>query len=442
MEKQILYNMINNEDGYVEIKDEYLSFFTEKFKDVYRIVKRLKDEGKNVSVDAVEIYSVLMGVSVDMSYLANDYPFNVPTAKLIDAYVSDKQRELDVSRLQRLLEEYKKNGDFKNLELVKKELDKKLKNESNLSVITLDDVKHKQLDFIDRIKNKIPLDGIYIYRDGFKSRQFMRLSNKLKIIENTDLVVIAGRPSVGKTSFVLSLAHSLVKNGYKSFIFSLEMSNEQLLHRMAIAKSGVTNSKFFDVTSDLSSDHYNAYVDALNEIGKLPIFMTSKPPLTWIEIKEAILKYREQIDFVVVDHLGLIGSFDGSDKSDTRLNQVTRITRDMKLFCIEHKIPIILLSQFNRNVGAETRKDDRYSEPFMRDLRDSGSIEQDADKIIFLYRKDYGKGKDAEKQANESMGVYKINVKVEKNRQGQTGILEYEFNGALQRWKEEDKNES
>src|SRR5690606_30276711 len=135
-------------------------------------------------------------------------------------------------------------------EKLEQEVRKLLKRNDNPSITPISTFKENQINFINRIKNGEDLDGVYLTVKGFKSF-FLKLSYKLKLIENTDLIVIAGRPSVGKTSFSLALVNQLQRNKYRGLFFSLEMGNEQLLHRMTVAKSGITNNSLFDIGTPL-----------------------------------------------------------------------------------------------------------------------------------------------------------------------------------------------
>ena len=172
---------------------------------------------------------------------------------------------------------------------------------------------------------------------------------------------------------------------------------------------------------------------ALKEVSELPIKVIDKPPTNWLAMKDIIIEHKDEIDYVIIDHLNIIASYDGAEYNNANL-MIGKITGDMKRLARDIGVPIILLTQFSRAVGAGSRKDDRYLEPgFMRDLRDSGSIEQDADKILLLYRKDE---KQEIRDVYERNGSFKVVCKIEKNRSGSTGKVEYMFYANMNRWKE------
>lgn len=432
MEKQIIYNIITS-DPNLELNREELICFSKEFQDYYKLIQYLRTTNQEVNKDNVELASVIKEVDVDMSFLEKPDK-EIDTRKAIDTLVRLKQRSIQATRLRELSLNYQETLDTRELEKLEQEVRKLLKRNDNPSITPISTFKENQINFINRIKNGEDLDGVYLTMKGFKSF-FMKLSYKLKLIENTDLIVIAGRPSVGKTSFSLALVNQLQKNKYRGLFFSLEMGNEQLLHRMTVAKSGITNNSLFDIGTPLNDEKYNDYVSALNDLSNMNLYVVDKTPSCWLDMKQIIIDNQHNLDYIIIDYLGLIGSYDGKDYNDSRYNIITKITRDMKLLCREIKKPIILLSQFNRNVGAGSKHDDRYEEAFMRDLRDSGSVEQDADKILILYRK---KEKDADREAHERFGTYKVICKIEKNRAGTTGKIEYDFNANLQRWKESE----
>ncbi len=236
---------------------------------------------------------------------------------------------------------------------------------------------------------------------------------------NSDLVVIAGRPGIGKTSFALNVAYNIANssnyNPKRSVVFfSLEMSKEQLAHRIISMERRMDSYvlRTGALTDDQWSDLFRFWHDDLQNV---QMFFDDTPSITVIEMK-AKLRRVPNLGLIVIDYLQLMNS---SRKIDNRVLEISEITRSLKILAKEFNVPVILLSQLSRSI--EQRKDDNKT-PRLSDLRDSGSIEQDADIVIFLSRPDYYDKETAQKNICE--------VIIEKNRHGQTGKVSIFWDGA------------
>jgi replicative DNA helicase len=227
-----------------------------------------------------------------------------------------------------------------------------------------------------------------------------------------DLIIIAARPSVGKTAFALNLAANHCKNGGSTSIFSLEMGNKQLLRRL-ISKEGQINGRKW-LKASFTEEDYEGILDAIGKISTWDIHLYDRKR-TITEIRYALRRQiHENPDskhLVIIDYLQLITPTGKYDRHEISIGE---ITRELKLLAIELDIPIILLSQLTR--GVEARQNKR---PMMSDLRGSGNIEQDADVIIFLYREDYYR-REMEKEDT-------VEVIISKHRNGPTGMVELTF---------------
>jgi replicative DNA helicase len=197
----------------------------------------------------------------------------------------------------------------------------------------------------------------------------------------SDLIILAARPGMGKTSLAVQLGVNAAKQGYKTLIFSLEMSSTQLSARIVSGESGISSSKM--LKHGLEEHEFHQYYNHLNTLNGLPISIDDTPGVTINQIKSIsrVTKKREGLDFVIIDYIQLIESHGNSNRND----QVSHISRQLKLIAKELDVPVIALSQLSRAV--ETRGGDKR--PQLSDLRESGSIEQDADSVLFLYRPDY-----------------------------------------------------
>lgn len=214
------------------------------------------------------------------------------------------------------------------------------------------------------------------------STGFTDLDYKTAGMHASDLVLIAARPAMGKTAFVLNIAqHMALKSNKAVAIFSLEMSKEQLINRMFSLQSSVDAQKIR--TGQLDIEDWNRLTKSATEIGKSRLVIDDTPGITVAELRSKCrkLKMTTGLDVIIIDYLQLMT---GSGKSDSRQQEVSEISRSLKGLARELDVPVIALSQLSRAV--ESRPDKR---PMMSDLRESGAIEQDADIVMFIYRDDY-----------------------------------------------------
>ncbi len=212
---------------------------------------------------------------------------------------------------------------------------------------------------------------------------FIDLDYKTSGLQPSDFVLIAARPSMGKTAFVLNLVdHISVKKGLPSMVFSLEMSKEQLVNRMLAMESNVDSQKLR--TGTLSDSDWDAVVEGIGVIGNSKLIIDDTPGISIMELRSKCRKMKLEygLNVVIIDYLQLMS---GSGKGgDNRQQEISEISRSLKGLARELNAPVIALSQLSR--ACETRQDHR---PMLSDLRESGAIEQDADVVMFLYRDDY-----------------------------------------------------
>ncbi|TDL94358.1 replicative DNA helicase [Macrococcus brunensis] len=243
-----------------------------------------------------------------------------------------------------------------------------------------------------------------------------------------DLIIIAARPSVGKTAFALNIAQQVAThdNNYSVAIFSLEMGADQLATRMICSTGNVDSNRLR--TGTMENEDWNRFTVAIGKLSRTKIFIDDTPGIriTDIRAKSRRLKQEHGLDMILIDYLQLIqGS--GSRSSDNRQQEVSEISRMLKSLARELECPVIALSQLSR--GVEQRQDKR---PMMSDIRESGSIEQDADIVAFLYRDDYyNRGNGEEGEENVDAGAQDENGEIEiiiaKQRNGPTGTVKLNF---------------
>ena len=242
-----------------------------------------------------------------------------------------------------------------------------------------------------------------------------------------DLVILAARPSMGKTAFALNIALNVAGKNHRDesekktvALFSLEMGADQLVSRMICSEGMLDSEKIKKGTLD--NDDMMKLETAVHFLNQKNIFIEDSAFIKVNEVKAKckLLKNEHGLDLVVIDYLHLL---QGSKRTDNRQQEVSEISRSLKQMARELECPVIALSQLSRSV--ESRHDKR---PMMSDLRESGSIEQDADIVSFLYRSDYYRSEDAdENEVQEPSDVSTVEVIVAKNRNGQTGTAELAF---------------
>jgi len=279
-------------------------------------------------------------------------------------------------------------------------------------------------DAFDRIeqlhKNKGALRGL---KTGFRD-----LDKKTAGFQKGDLVIIGARPAMGKTTFAQNLAYNIASINKKGVLFfSMEMAANEIIDRMISDVSGVDNWKMR--TGNLTDEEFAKIGDALGEMDEIPIYIDDTSSMTIVELRNKARRamHDRNIGIVIVDYLQLIT---GSDRyKGNRVQEVTEISRGLKILARELEIPVIALAQLSRNVTG--REDPR---PVLSDLRESGSIEQDADLVMFLHRPDYYKQNDDNYEE-----THITELLVAKHRHGAVGKIELYFHPELLRFMSLDK---
>lgn len=257
---------------------------------------------------------------------------------------------------------------------------------------------------------------------------FSKLDEITSGLNRSDLVLIGARPAMGKTSFALNLALNIsMAARKKTVIFSLEMSKEQLAERLLASQAGVTSQKFR--TGELTDDEWVRVGNAASQFSDVELYLDDSSSTTVPEIKSKIRRLKN-VDAVVIDYLGLIK---GVTHIDNRNQEISEITRNLKMMAKDLNIPVICCAQLSR--ASEGRG--KSHKPQLSDLRDSGSIEQDADIIMFLFREEYYKNEvDEDKQ--DDIDDSRTELIVAKNRHGQTGSIELAFDKEFTRFRAVD----
>jgi len=241
---------------------------------------------------------------------------------------------------------------------------------------------------------------------------FYDLDRMLNGLQKSDLIIIAARPAMGKTSFCLNIAqNAALKSGVPVAVFSLEMSKEQLVTRMLTSEAMVDQHRVR--AGELEDEDWLRLTEVAGMLAKAPIYIDDTPGLTIRELRARArrLKQERNVGLIIIDYLQLLG---GSRRVESRQQEISEISRSLKGLAKELDVPVVALSQLSRAV--ETRQDKK---PIMSDLRESGSLEQDADIVMFIYREEYYKPDTEKKSIAE--------IIIAKQRNGPTGVIELGF---------------
>ena len=248
------------------------------------------------------------------------------------------------------------------------------------------------------------------------------LDDTITGLNRSDFILLGARPGMGKTSFALNIArHAAVKAGKRVAFFSLEMSKEQLASRLLSTEAMVEGTKLR--TGRLSDDEWARLIEAGDVLSKTQLYFDDNPAVTVPEIKAKLRRLRD-VDLVVIDYLQLMTA---ANRIDNRVQEISQITRSLKIMAKELDIPVLTLSQLARD--SEKRTNHR---PVLSDLRDSGSIEQDADIVLFLYREEYYQ--DSETPPDDGADRNQSECIVAKNRHGETKTVPLHWQGEYMRF--------
>ena len=242
-------------------------------------------------------------------------------------------------------------------------------------------------------------------------------------LNKSDRIILGARPGMGKTSFALNIVRNVAVNTGKTVcFFSLEMTRDQLAQRMLSSEAGIKSEKLR--TGELDDDEWTRLAQAGDSLSKANIYFDETSSITVPEMK-AKLRRMKQVDLVVIDYLGLMKS---ARQTENRVQEVSEITRNLKIMAKDLKVPVIACAQLSR--GTETKG--KSHRPALSDLRESGSIEQDADIVLFLYRESYydNEKADDEDRSDET----RAECIVAKNRHGEIGTVDLHWDGQFTRF--------
>ncbi len=416
-EQSVLGSMILDKEA-INTAIEHLhpnDFYKDANKEIFIAIKELFDRGD--PVDLVTLSEELNKKSLlensgGVSYLA-DLSSSIAITSNIEYYCNIVEEKSILRRLIKSCDEimFKSYKDEEEVNAIIEDAEQKIfditqgRHREGFSPIK--DVLLTSFERIEEVaKNKGQLTGL--------TTGFTDLDNKLAGLQKSDLVLLAARPSMGKTALGLNMAvNAAIKGKGKIAVFSLEMSKEQLVQRMMSSVSHVGLQNI--ISGNLDEDQWLRLIEGMSPLSKAEIFIddTASISLTEMKAKCRRLKIEQGLDLIVIDYIQLM---EGEGRAENRQQEISGISRGLKALAKEINCPILALAQLSR--APELRADHR---PILSDLRESGAIEQDADVVLFLYRDDYYHD-DSEKQ---NIGE----VIIAKHRNGPTGTVELVFKG-------------
>ncbi|MDD2970777.1 MAG: replicative DNA helicase [Lachnospiraceae bacterium] len=358
-------------------------FYSKQYGILFQAMVELNDEGQPVDLVTLQNRLREKDVPPEVSSLefVRDLITAVPTSANVKYYANIVAEKSTLRRLIKLNEEIANTcySGKESLEVILEETEKKtfqlVQKRNTSDYVPIRQVVINAMDKIEEAsKNKGAVTGI---ATGFADLDF-----KTAGMQPSDLVLVAARPSMGKTAFVLNLAQNMAFKQNKTVaIFSLEMSKEQLVNRLFSLESRVDSQHIR--TGNLSDKEWEDLIESAGIIGKSNLIIDDMPGISVAELRSKCRKYKleHNLSIIIIDYLQLMS---GSGKGDSRQQEISDISRALKSLARELSVPVIALSQLSRAV--EQRPDHR---PMLSDLRESGAIEQDADVVMFIYRDDY-----------------------------------------------------
>jgi len=389
-------------------------FYRASHQKIFNVMLELNDQGK--AVDLVTVTEELAAAKLiedigGVSYLS-DLSGSVPTAANIEYYARIVEEKSLLRRLIRTATNIASDGYSREdeVEALLSEAEKSImevaQRKNAGAFHNIKDVLVRTYDNIEEMHNRVgDITGI--------STGFAELDRMTAGFQRNDLIIVGARPSVGKTAFALNIAANVAtKTGENVAIFSLEMGAEQLVMRMLCSEGNIDAQRLR--TGSLTDDDWGKLTMAMGSLSNSGIFIDDTPGVRISDIRSKCRRLQQEhgLGMILIDYLQLIL---GSGRSgENRQQEVSEISRSLKQLARELKVPVIALSQLSR--GVEQRQDKR---PMMSDIRESGSIEQDADIVAFLYRDDY--------YDKESENKNIIEIIIAKQRNGPTGTVALAF---------------
>ncbi len=390
-------------------------FYREDNKQIYTAILNIYNKAEPIDIITLKAELSSMG-KLDavggLEYIV-ELPEKVPTTANVDRYIKIVEEKSLLRNLIRAANEilssgYAQEDDVENIvDRAEKKIFDVMQKKSQKGYTTIKDVLVESFTKLEELYNqKEHITGV--------PTGFAELDKKTAGLHGSELILIAARPAMGKSAFALNIgSYAATRANVPVAIFSLEMSKEQVGNRILCSEALVDSNNVR--TGELNDEELGKLAETSGELSQAPIYIDDTPGISVMEIRAKCrkLKLEKNIGLVIIDYLQLI---QGSGKTSSREQEIAEISRSLKILAKEIEVPVIALSQLSRAV--EARPDHR---PMLSDLRESGSIEQDADIVMFLYRDDYYNEDSEKKNIAE--------VIIAKQRAGSTGTVDLAWLG-------------
>lgn len=416
-EQAVLGSMLVDKDAVISAVEILKAddFYREDNKEIYAAMFELYSLGKHIDMITLNEQLVLRGTLEKVGgteYIAMLID-NMPTSSNIDSYVKIVEEKSIIRKLIKAANNILKLGYAQTeevdslIEKAEKDIFDIMQNRNSKGYASMKEILVTTFDQIEEMfHNKNKVSGL--------ETGFVDLDAKISGLNKSDLLIVAARPAMGKSAFVLNIASFVaMKLKVPTMVFSLEMSKEQMANRILCSESEVDSMKVRN--ADLTSEDWLRLGEASGKLSEMPLYIDDTPGLSSAELRAKCRKAKleKNIGLVIIDYLQLMES---KNKSPSRQQEISEISRSLKILAKELSVPVIALSQLSR--ATESRVDHR---PMLSDLRESGAIEQDADIVMFLHREDYYNAETEKKNIAE--------VIIAKNRSGSTGTVELAWLG-------------
>ena len=392
-------------------------FYREDNKQIYTAILNIYNKAEPIDIITLKAELSSMG-KLDavggLEYIV-ELPEKVPTTANVDRYIKIVEEKSLLRNLIRAANEilssgYAQEDDVENIvDHAEKKIFDVMQKKSQKGYTTIKDVLVESFTKLEELYNqKEHITGV--------PTGFAELDKKTAGLHGSELILIAARPAMGKSAFALNIgSYAATRANVPVAIFSLEMSKEQVGNRILCSEALVDSNNVR--TGELNDEELGKLAETSGELSQAPIYIDDTPGISVMEIRAKCrkLKLEKNIGLVIIDYLQLI---QGSGKTSSREQEIAEISRSLKILAKEIEVPVIALSQLSRAV--EARPDHR---PMLSDLRESGSIEQDADIVMFLYRDDYYNEDSEKKNIAE--------VIIAKRRAGSTGTVDLAWLGKI-----------
>lgn len=407
-EKEVIGGLLFNAGEVAEVFEivEEGDFYLPDLKNLFKIIKTRWEKGEVISSVAVAEDLRAFGFNSNPFVFVSSLLdcFSIPSSCIESAKIVRNK-----SILRRLLEVSDKLKDMVNNPQVdtEKTIEEAERLIYNIAINSRESLEHIA-KYIAEVDNR--LQGLSSTSLGFLSG-YSFLDDTISGLRKGELIIIAGRPSMGKTALALNMLYNLAKQNIQVALFSLEMDSISIATRLIALDSGVP---IYQVRGVNNPEIRENCLESFAFLSSLPIYINDNPLVDTARIR-SILRRNKHVQAIFVDHIQQmrLGGY------ESRVSEVTEIARELKSIAREFNIPVIALSQLSR--GVEGRQDKR---PLLSDLRESGAIEQEADVVMLLYRPDYyAKGEEKEQQK-----IVKVEIEIAKNRNGATRTIGLNFN--------------